>query len=90
MQRDFAPVTQTLSATNVLALHPSVPARTVKELIALAKAKPGSLTFGSAGLGTAPHLAGELFKSMAKIDMVHVPLSISFTRKSRAVCARPS
>jgi tripartite-type tricarboxylate transporter receptor subunit TctC len=73
MQRDFAPVTQTLSATNVLALHPSVPARTVKELIALATAKPGSLTFGSAGLGTAPHLAGELFKSMAKIDMVHVP-----------------
>jgi tripartite-type tricarboxylate transporter receptor subunit TctC len=56
-----------------LTVHPSVPAKTVKEFIALAKAKPGSITFGSAGLGTSPHLSGELFKTMARIDMVHVP-----------------
>ena len=71
--RDFAPISQSVSACNILILHPSVPARTVTELIALAKAKPGSLTFGSAGMGTNPHLSGELFKSLARIDMVHVP-----------------
>ena len=71
--RDFAPISQAVSAPNILTLHPSVPAKTVKELIALAKAKPGSLTFGSAGMGTSPHLSGELFKSLARIDMVHVP-----------------
>src|SRR4051812_42978828 len=71
--RDLAPVSQTVSSPNVLTLHPSVPAKTVKELVALARAKPGSLTFGSAGVGTSPHLSGELFKTLAKIDMVHVP-----------------
>ena len=71
--RDFAPISQSVSACNILILHPSVPAKTVIELIALAKAKPGSLTFGSAGTGTNPHLSGELFKSLARIDMVHVP-----------------
>ena len=71
--RDFAPVSQAVTVPNILTLHPSVPAKTVRELIALAKAKPGSITFGSAGLGTNPHLSGELFKSLAKIDMVHVP-----------------
>ncbi len=71
--RDFAPISQSVSACNILILHPSVPARTVTELIALARAKPGSLTFGSAGMGTNPHLSGELFKSLARIDMVHVP-----------------
>ena len=71
--RDFAPISQSVAACNVLILHPSVPARTVTGLIALAKAKPGSLTFGSAGVGTNPHLSGELFKSLARIDMVHVP-----------------
>ena len=71
--RDFAPISQSVSACNILILHPSVPAKTVRELIALARAKPGSLTFGSAGMGTNPHLSGELFKSLARIDMVHVP-----------------
>jgi len=71
--RDFAPISQSVSACNILVLHPSVPAKTVVELIALARAKPGSLTFGSAGMGTNPHLSGELFKSLARIDMVHVP-----------------
>jgi len=71
--RDFAPISQSVSACNILILHPSVPAKTVVELIALARAKPGSLTFGSAGMGTNPHLSGELFKSLARIDMVHVP-----------------
>ena len=71
--RDFALISQSVSACNILILHPSVPAKTVVELIALARAKPGSLTFGSAGMGTNPHLSGELFKSLARIDMVHVP-----------------
>ena len=71
--RDFAPISQAVSAPNILTVHPSVPAKTVKEFIALAKAKPGSITFGSAGMGTSPHLSGELLKTLAKIDIVHVP-----------------
>ena len=71
-RRDLAPVTQTLAAANVLSVHPSVPARSVKELIAVARAKPGALVYGSAGLGSSPHLAGELFKSLAKADLLHV------------------
>lgn len=71
--RDLAPITQLVSAANVLAVHPSVPAKTVKELIALAQAKPGNLVAGSAGVGTSPHLSAELFKAMAKLDMVIVP-----------------
>lgn len=70
---DFAPISQVVSAPNILTVHPSVPAKTVKEFIALAKAKPGSIVFGSAGLGTSPHLSGELFKAMAHIDILHVP-----------------
>lgn len=71
--RDFAPIALALEAEGLLALHPSVPAQNVAELIALARAKPGGLNYASAGAGTASHLAGELFKSMAKVDMVHVP-----------------
>jgi tripartite-type tricarboxylate transporter receptor subunit TctC len=71
--RDFAPVAQINSFPQVLIVNPVVPAKTVRELIALAKAKPGVLTFGSSGIGSAFHLAGELFRSMAKIDIVHVP-----------------
>jgi tripartite-type tricarboxylate transporter receptor subunit TctC len=71
--RDFAPVSLTHLAPRVLVVHPSVPAQTVPELIALARAKPGELTFGSAGSGGTNHLSGELFKSMAGIDLVHVP-----------------
>ena len=71
--RDFAPISQAVSSPNILTVHPSVPAKTVKEFIALAKSKPGSITFGSAGQGTSPHLSGELLKVLARIDIVHVP-----------------
>jgi tripartite-type tricarboxylate transporter receptor subunit TctC len=70
--RDFAPISVLMVAPFVLSVHPSVPAKTVKELIALAKAKPGRLVIGSAGLGTSPHLAGELLKLMAGVDMPQV------------------
>ena len=62
-----------LEADGLLVVHPSVPAGSVPELIALARAKPNGLTFASAGMGTASHLAGELFKTMAKVEIVHVP-----------------
>jgi len=71
--KDFAPVTLVGSAPHVLVVHPSVEARSVKELIALAKAQPGKLKFPSAGNGTPPHLAGEIFKMMTGVDMQHVP-----------------
>jgi len=71
--RDFAPITLTGIASHVLVANPSVPPRTVGELIALARAKPGQLTFGSSGTGNATHLTFELFKSTAGIDIVHVP-----------------
>ena len=72
-QRDLAPVSLGAKLAYVLVVHPSVPARHVKDLIALAKARPGKLNFASAGTGGAPHLAGELLKSLAKVDMLHVP-----------------
>jgi tripartite-type tricarboxylate transporter receptor subunit TctC len=71
--RDFAPIALVLEAEGLLVVHPSVPAQTVPELIAFARANPGKLTFASAGMGTASHLAGELFKTRAGVDMVHVP-----------------
>lgn len=71
--KDFAPVTLITSVPNVLVLHPSVPAQNVRELIALAKARPGQLNFASGSTGSAGHLAGELFKSMAGVDMAHIP-----------------
>src|SRR5258706_2707797 len=71
--RDFAAVTQVATGHNILVVHPLVPAKSVQELIALAKSKPGTLTFSSGGNGTPAHIAGELFKSLAKVDMVHVP-----------------
>jgi len=71
--RDFAPVSLISIGPFVLMTHPSVPAKTVKELIALAKAQPGKLNYASAGNGVANHLAGELFKQMAGVDIVHVP-----------------
>lgn len=70
---DFTPLALVGSSPVMLAVHPSVPARNLKELLALARAKPGSLSYASCGNGTPQHLAGELFKSMAKVDMVHVP-----------------
>lgn len=71
--RDFAPITQMASLPNVLVVHPSLPAKSVKELIALAKAKPGQIVFGSAGNGTSPHLSIELLLSMTGTRMLHVP-----------------
>jgi tripartite-type tricarboxylate transporter receptor subunit TctC len=71
--RDFAPITLFASGSFAIAVHPTVPARSLNALIALAKAKPRALNYGSSGTGAAPHLAAELFKSMAGIDMVHVP-----------------
>jgi len=71
--RDFAPVTQLASAAYMLLVHPALAVKSVKDLAALAKAKPGTLNFGSAGSGTGSHLAAELFKSVAGIDIVHVP-----------------
>ena len=71
--RDFAPVTQVAVLPNILVVHPSVPVRTAQELIAFARAHRGELSYGSPGTGTNPHLAMELFSSMAKIGMVHIP-----------------
>jgi tripartite-type tricarboxylate transporter receptor subunit TctC len=71
--KDFAPITLVALSTNVLAVHPSVPARNVKELVALARAQPGKLSYASSGNGSSQHLAGELLKKVASIDIVHVP-----------------
>src|SRR5215213_6776452 len=68
--RDLAPVTQAVTVTNLLVVHPSVPAKDVKELLAIARARPGKLNYGSSGNGTVTHLAGELFKLMGKVDIV--------------------
>src|SRR6476661_5569941 len=70
---DFAPVSVVAKAGSVLIVHPSLPARSVKELVALAKARPGQLNFGSGGRGTPAHVAGEIFKSATGINIVHVP-----------------
>jgi tripartite-type tricarboxylate transporter receptor subunit TctC len=71
--RDFAPVILCVKGANVLSIHPSVPARNLKELIALARARPGQLNFASSGLGSSNQMAGELFKMMANVNIVHVP-----------------
>ena len=71
--RDFAPVGQATTSQYMIVVHPSVPAQSLKELIALARARPGKLNYGSGGPGNSTHLAGEYFKSLAKVDIVHVP-----------------
>jgi len=71
--KDFAPITLVSSAPNILIVHPSLPVKSVKDLIALAKSKPGQLAFGSGGNGSTAHLSGEMFKTMAGIDIVHIP-----------------
>jgi len=73
LERDFAPVSTFVSGPFVLVVHPSVPARSVKELVALARSQAGKLSYGSSGAGSASHLAGELFNSMAKVSVLHVP-----------------
>jgi len=71
--KDFAPVILIDTAPNILAIHPSVPAKSVKELIALAKVRRGALTYASAGIGSSNHLSGELFRVLAGIEIVHIP-----------------
>jgi len=71
--RDFAPVTQVVGMNMFLVVHPSLPVKSVKELLALARAQPGSLYYGSGGSGSTPHMAMELFKSLARVNLVHVP-----------------
>ena len=73
VRRAFAPVTQVVVLPQALIIHPSVPAHTMQEFIALARREPGKLTYGSAGVGTAPHMSMELLKSMAGIDIQHIP-----------------
>ena len=71
--KDLAPVSQAAVAVNVLVVHPSLPAKSVKELVAIAKARPTDLNYGSSGSGAADHLAGELFNAMVKVKMTHIP-----------------
>jgi len=73
LERDFVPVTQVTTQPLAIAVHTSVPAKTIQEFIALAKANPGKYSFGHSGLGSGQHLTGELFKKLAGIDMVQVP-----------------
>jgi tripartite-type tricarboxylate transporter receptor subunit TctC len=72
-QKDLVPIGQVANALNVLVVHPSLPAKTVKEFIAIAKQRPGALNFGSSGPGATDHLAGEVFNVMAGVKMVHIP-----------------
>ena len=72
-EKDFVPITVLASVPNILVVNPSVPAKSVQELIAYAKANPGKLAYGSAGNGSTEHLSAELFKSMTGVDMVHIP-----------------
>jgi len=71
--RDFTPITQLTAIPNVLAVHPSLPAKSVSELIALARKRPGAIAFASAGAGTSMHLSAELLRSLASIEVLHVP-----------------
>jgi tripartite-type tricarboxylate transporter receptor subunit TctC len=71
-ERDFAPVSLVASVPSMLVVHPSLPVKSVKDLIALARAKPGAINYASTGNGTLPHLAAEFFKTQAKVNMVHV------------------
>jgi len=72
-QRDFAPITNLIGGPSFLLVHPSLPARNLKELIALARARPGQITYASAGMGQISHMNGELLRQLAKIDLLHVP-----------------
>jgi tripartite-type tricarboxylate transporter receptor subunit TctC len=73
LEKDLEPVSLSASAPNLLVVHPSLPVKTVQELIALARARPGQLNFASFGIGGIPHLAGEMFKLRAGVDITHVP-----------------
>ena len=71
--RDMVPVTQVVAVQFVMVAHPSLPAKNVKELVALARKQPGQITYGTSGAGGAPHLGGELLKKLAKVDLMHIP-----------------
>ncbi|MEQ1772975.1 MAG: tripartite tricarboxylate transporter substrate binding protein [Burkholderiales bacterium] len=71
--KDFSPIAIVANVPNVLVVHPSLPARTVKQFAALARARPGQLSYGSSSVGSPSHMSGELFKALAKVDYVHVP-----------------
>jgi tripartite-type tricarboxylate transporter receptor subunit TctC len=71
--RDFAPITLAVSTSNILVIHPALPVKSVKELIALARSRPGELNYASAAIGTSNHLAAELFKAMARVNIVRIP-----------------
>ena len=73
IERDFAPITVVTNVANVLCLHPSLPVKSVKDLIALAKSKPGTLTYATSGVGSPEHFAGEMFKMMTRTDMLAIP-----------------
>ena len=73
IERDFVPITVVTNVPNVLCVHPSLPVKTVKELIALAKSKPGALSYATSGVGSPEHFAGEMFKMMTKTDMLPIP-----------------
>jgi tripartite-type tricarboxylate transporter receptor subunit TctC len=73
LMRDFTPITLVASTPFILAVHPAVPATSIRELVALAKSKPGALRYGSGGSGSPPHLSAEIFKNMTGTDMLHVP-----------------
>jgi tripartite-type tricarboxylate transporter receptor subunit TctC len=72
-QKDLAPIARLTNIPNVLIVHPTVPAKTLREFVNLARKQPGNLNFGSGGAGTTNHLANELLKSLEKINIVHVP-----------------
>jgi tripartite-type tricarboxylate transporter receptor subunit TctC len=72
-RRDFAPVSMLATSPLLLAVHPSLPIKSVTDMIRLARARPGQLSFGAGGTGTPPHMAGELFKQMARVDLLYVP-----------------
>jgi tripartite-type tricarboxylate transporter receptor subunit TctC len=86
--RDLVPIAQVTIAPNVLVLNKEVPARTVQDLVELARRRPGELTFASAGIGTSTHLAGELFQTMAGVKLLHVPYRDSATLLSDLVTGR--
>jgi len=86
--RDFSPITQAAEVPNIVSVYPGVPARSIKELIALAKAKPGALSYGSAGAGSSQHLAGELFREMAGVNIVHVPYKAANTANLDLIAGR--
>ena len=75
--KDFSPITLTSRSPNILVVHPSLPAKSVKELIALAKARPGELNYGAGAIGASTHMASELFRLMAGVDIVHIPYKSS-------------